>query len=1300
MQKSLRKLLSLLLTLVMLLSMPLTALAEESEVSEEALPIVEEVVASEATESEETPVVEIPETEEVVIEEVPVVEETPVVEEAPVVEEVISAPVAVMAAAEEEAVLAEIAATDVAAIGDQGYATLDAAITAALPLLAEGDVTIELLSNATLTEAVEINHGSNKLTITIADSVTGPVTVTASSEAQLGITNGSVVEIKGKNAEAHIVFDGTGATFASVAAILVDGSANLTMEYVTMQNYTVSASKSGPLLVCTATVTIKNSKFLNNTGTTAGAVRCSNYTSTVQISDTLFQGNESGSNAGAVFIYSENIDADLIRCTFKENSLSSDGVGAVYVWYDSDVYLEDCVFEKNSGSLGNAMRIREGTVTMKGCSFTGNRGAGRGTVYLGNAGGKDSYTVGSLVMEDCSFSGNSSTNSSSGGDIMLWRECDVTIKGNTTMEPTGESTPAMFTNIYMAWTNGSITFEGGSAKIDTIHIPSISTYATMAVKIADVVENGATTLTLTSMPEALRFNVDGYGDNGNYTYNATVNDEDASVTGGVFEVAASDEAVLVEMWAEKNATSYVAQIGEGEDAMRFETLDAAIAKANELDEAVDVILFSDIVYDEATTLTLNGKTRLKVMGEASISGSLTLQGNGSDATVLMFYVTGGKLTLDGVTLQNYTNTGTTDNNTWGWIRVDTSGKLYLKNALIQNCTGKRGVYATSDGALIDAYNTTFKNNSSVELGGAIGLFGKAEVVAEKCTFQGNSAAAAGGAIGNNHSATSGTKVSIKDCTFTENTAATVGGAIDLYGASTLGISGTTTFTKNTANGGSAGAICLQKDCHMSIVGATFTQNVATSGKSGGVIYQASGTMSIEQSVFSKNAAENFAGAIYVTNATAATLKECSFMENEAAVAGGAVYWAGTTVGTVEGCTFTGNKAGNSCGSIYPQANATITMKDCSITGNHAGNSDGYGLYLCGKSTLENVIVKDNTTSGDGRKQVNVHKNATLTLKGANNELMNLTVAKDNASSITLAEGFGGTVTVSFSDQSLHAKYLADAETPLPLFIGDGFAAAYAAGVFTIENEAYSLLDNGHLKLNGIARVNNDYFSSIVAADTAIKSSGAAGTIVLLDTGFDVTEDILLSPGTTLDLNGQTVTSSAVGSFGAIIDSSEDSSGKIICPQKMLVVAVDNPAVPLWIDEPDTEVDGTVVPGVDHYIFATPVYMTDAVSSGDGKFTYTFLPRFTSKVEALLAEGAAAYGLTFNVNLSWNNTNTTATYPLTFNDDHVKAVYGDQQAFYATLTNYSSFEDLTIQVLIEANGPANLVKVMSATTDVQ
>ena len=220
-------------------------------------------------------------------------------------------------------------------------------------------------------------------------------------------------------------------------------------------------------------------------------------------------------------------------------------------------------------------------------------------------------------------------------------------------------------------------------------------------------------------------------------------------------------------------------------------------------------------------------------------------------------------------------------------------------------------------------NCTFKNNSALDMGGAMYNHEGASPVIENCTFIDNSAQD-GGAIHNYQGAPV-----IKDSTFTGNTAVARGGAIGV------------------------------DDSDITIDNCTFNNNVSENN-GGGVHLKGTETPVIKDCYFSSNSAIN-GGALVNHGAENVVVQDCYF-ENNAAVGvslpqglGGAVYNDGNSGVVIVNSVFDTN-SGVAGGAIFNlTANASII--NCTIS-----NSSGTGAIANGGSDSEivNTIIYGNS----------------------------------------------------------------------------------------------------------------------------------------------------------------------------------------------------------------------------------------------------------------------------------------------------------------------------------------------------
>ena len=196
------------------------------------------------------------------------------------------------------------------------------------------------------------------------------------------------------------------------------------------------------------------------------------------------------------------------------------------------------------------------------------------------------------------------------------------------------------------------------------------------------------------------------------------------------------------------------------------------------------------------------------------------------------------------------------------------------------------------------------------------------------------------------------------------------------------------------------------------------------------------------------------------------------------------------------------------------------------------------------------------------------------------------------------------------------------------------------------------------------------YSSVQDAINAVCANGG-GTVKLLtaDSSAIVEDSVIVKPGVTLDLGGQTLACDYLVGFngGQIADSV--GGGKVLCARKGMMLSADNEALPVWN-------------GVDGYIFENVTQIFEESTTANGSFKHTFLPRFET-IEAMLQNGGEAYGLSIQVTLSWDEDGMRGSKVMTYTDEMVKTVYGERKAFTITLGDYEDYTDknLTLQVAV-------------------
>jgi hypothetical protein len=271
-----------------------------------------------------------------------------------------------------------------------------------------------------------------------------------------------------------------------------------------------------------------------------------------------------------------------------------------------------------------------------------------------------------------------------------------------------------------------------------------------------------------------------------------------------------------------------------------------------------------------------------------------------------FNVTGGALTLKGITLSNGFNQSTCG----GSVNVSSGAQLILDEA-------------------------RFVNNQSYYDGGAVCNFGTTTV--SNALFSGNASQFThGGAIGNYGGAAT---VSVTNTRFLNNSSSINGGAIDNVGA--LTVTGST-FAGNAA--GFRGGGINSYVGTMNISSSSFLTN--TAGLYGGGVASDASTTTITGSTFAANSSNNHGGGLEMSGDGSLTLTNSTLTDNTAVTEGGGVYWTagGTATLTLLNNTIADNTAGTTGGNIYNGTsgahNTLISLKNSIIAGGSPNNCSG------------------------------------------------------------------------------------------------------------------------------------------------------------------------------------------------------------------------------------------------------------------------------------------------------------------------------------------------------------------------
>ena len=328
-----------------------------------------------------------------------------------------------------------------------------------------------------------------------------------------------------------------------------------------------------------------------------------------------------------------------------------------------------------------------------------------------------------------------------------------------------------------------------------------------------------------------------------------------------------------------------------------------------------------------------------------------------------------------------------------------SGGLYIK--IPNSGTENRNVSFGSD--------TTFSNNSSKWLGGALGIEAADTVtLGDNAVFDTNHSDADGGAIAvwtdsTNTNVTSGTTLNLGKTEFKNNTATNRGGALanlnnDTIATSyfnTVNIGSGSSFTNNSAIQGGA----IYNKGKMNIADTTFSGNKATGSGYGGAIFNGQGILTVNNSTFSGNNATWDGGAIssstsYLKDSTGKALSladtraywqkvngfdaanklvinNSKFLNNTVnSYSGGAlgIY----SDATITGSEFTGNNAGGNSpsttvdggGAIYVGGWGRVNIDGSTFTDNSSNIGGAIATTHAGLAGDEYVTVQNSTFTGN------------------------------------------------------------------------------------------------------------------------------------------------------------------------------------------------------------------------------------------------------------------------------------------------------------------------------------------------
>ena len=320
--------------------------------------------------------------------------------------------------------------------------------------------------------------------------------------------------------------------------------------------------------------------------------------------------------------------------------------------------------------------------------------------------------------------------------------------------------------------------------------------------------------------------------------------------------------------------------------------------------------------------------------------------------------------------------------------------------------GNARIYLNVDNSTFDGNRATSAGTGGWRGGGAVWVEGYAWADFTNNVFTGNYSAQYGGAIASNNTVNysgrtltlgalreDGTPDPEKSNTFTNNSSNSAGGAVYVGtvspGDNTNGIYTTVhiygnTFTKNTTNWGSGGALYVdsgtqRNDLGLEVVGATFTGNQAINSSSSGAVRIYGVPTSFKDCEFANNTTEqSHGGAVWVNRTKRFDMDNVTFTGNTAGAVrndgwGGAVFIneipsSFEAAFTWNNVTFEGNTSRSHGGAVGINTNVYLTLNATNITAsnNKSISQSGGAFYLSqGRYTLTDAVFENNIAGNNG-----------------------------------------------------------------------------------------------------------------------------------------------------------------------------------------------------------------------------------------------------------------------------------------------------------------------------------------------
>ena len=503
----------------------------------------------------------------------------------------------------------------------------------------------------------------------------------------------------------------------------------------------------------------------------------------------VFENNTAGTGGGAIYAYTQSSILGYGNVTFRGNNAKTAAGGAICCY--GSLTLKNAVFEHNtSATRGGALYVSNADETLtarlntvEGCVFDGNSSVSGGgaALFSGDSAMSEGATV---FFTGCTFTDNKADTENGdnyGGAIYVHRKSNAIIKDTA------------FNKNFAKTEGGAIYISGESnTTLDGSAMSENTSEAGGAISVRSSV------LSIT----ATAFDKNSADKNG----------------GGIYVSYVGDSAVNTVLTLE-NA------LFDGNSAVKYGGAIYATEHKTEKDARVLTSLGSEFIENRAqkggAIYVTAGTDAYFENGKFDKNSAVSDSADNEDINGGAIYATESTLKVDGTAFSENTSAYN-----GGGIGAYSGSSVITNNVTASgNVAGNAGGFLYNSGSDVKIYNGTLSKNSATEkTGGALSLHSKGTTAVYNSLFDSNSAKTHGGAV---YVYPGDTLTVLQDNEFKNNSAKSYGGAVYISNASKLDLYNTLATGNSAKNGGVL--YVTTTDTEVKLIGMTVSGNSAQDG---------------------------------------------------------------------------------------------------------------------------------------------------------------------------------------------------------------------------------------------------------------------------------------------------------------------------------------------------------------------------------------------------------------------------------------------------------------------------------------